>query len=93
MKKYALAAAVSTLLLSSFGASAAQQVSRSEAEQFKLTHIANVTVSASGGAISSPSDLHKALSDKADAKGGKYYMIIAAKEIGPNFEAIAEVYK
>ncbi|MCU8668989.1 DUF1471 domain-containing protein, partial [Klebsiella pneumoniae] len=26
-------------------------------------------------------------------KGGKYYVITAAREHGPNFEATAEVYK
>ncbi|HHC2437390.1 TPA: DUF1471 domain-containing protein, partial [Klebsiella pneumoniae] len=33
------------------------------------------------------------LSKLADEKGGKYYVITAAREHGPNFEATAEVYK
>ncbi|EAX2649062.1 DUF1471 domain-containing protein, partial [Salmonella enterica] len=37
-------------------------------------------------------DLREKLSALADAKGGKYYHIIAAREHGPNFEAVAEVY-
>ncbi|MBK0168968.1 DUF1471 domain-containing protein, partial [Salmonella enterica subsp. enterica serovar Infantis] len=51
-----------------------------------------INVSQSGGQISSPSDLREKLSELADAKGGKYYHIIAAREHGPNFEAVAEVY-
>ncbi|MFO4007967.1 DUF1471 domain-containing protein, partial [Enterobacter hormaechei] len=53
----------------------------------------NVSVGASGGQISSPSDLHQKLSKLADEKGGKYYVIIAAREHGPNFQAVAEVFK
>lgn len=92
MKKILL----SSVLLASmvtFGVSAADQISREEAKHFKLQHIGNVDVSASGGQFSSPSDLHKELSKKADEKGGKYYVIIAAREHGPNFDAVAEVYK
>lgn len=36
--------------------------------------------------------IYAKLSELADAKGGKYYHIIAAREHGPNFEAVAEVY-
>ncbi|BDH46232.1 hypothetical protein TUM12370_22760 [Salmonella enterica subsp. enterica serovar Choleraesuis] len=93
MKKLSFSVGACALLAASFGASAAQIISKSEVDHFKLNQIGNITVSASGGQIGSPSDLHKELSRLADEKGGKYYLIIAAKQIGPNFEAIAEVYK
>ncbi len=92
MKKIALIASllVSMTSLSSF---AADQISREEAKHFNLTSLGNVNVSATGGTISSPSDLHDKLSKLADEKGGEYYVIIAAREHGPNFEAVAEVFK
>ncbi|POT57670.1 hypothetical protein C3432_06860 [Citrobacter amalonaticus] len=92
MKKIALA---TTLLLSafSFGAVAADQVSKDEVDHFKLVKIGSVNVSQTQGAISSPSDLRTELSKLADEKGGKYYHIVAARQHGPNFEAVADVYK
>lgn len=92
MKKIFLA---TSLLISAFSFStfAAEQVSKEEVDHFKLVKIVNVDVSQSGGDISSPSDLHEALSKLADEKGGKYYHIIAARQHGPNFEAVATVYK
>ncbi len=92
MKKLVLGT-VLALSVASFGATAADLISKDEAHHFKFEYIGNVSVGASGGQISSPSDLHKKLSSLADEKGGKYYVIIAAREHGPNFEAIAEVYK
>lgn len=70
----------------------AEQVSKQEISHFKLVKVGTINVSQSGGQISSPSDLREKLSELADAKGGKYYHIIAAREHGPNFEAVAEVY-
>ncbi|BDH47797.1 hypothetical protein TUM12370_38410 [Salmonella enterica subsp. enterica serovar Choleraesuis] len=87
---------ISSALLASmtvFGASAADLISKQEADHFKATYIGNIHVSESGGKIASPSDLHSKLSELADKKGGKYYVIIAAREHGPNFDAVAEVYK
>ncbi|WP_058910100.1 DUF1471 domain-containing protein [Entomohabitans teleogrylli] len=87
---------VTSALLASFAAfsaSAADLISKDEAHHFKLTYIGNVSVGASGGQIGSPTDLHEKLSKLADEKGGKYYVIIAAREHGPNFEAVAEVFK
>ncbi|NUU66456.1 DUF1471 domain-containing protein [Enterobacteriaceae bacterium BIT-l23] len=92
MKKTALITAIVASAFS-FSAFAATQVSKQEIDQFKLVKVGDINVSQSGGAISSPSDLHDALSAKADEKGGKYYHIVAAREHGPNFEAVAEVYK
>ena len=92
MKK-ALLGSVLALTVASFGASAADMISKDEAHHFKLEYLGNVSVGASGGQISSPSDLHQKLSKLADEKGGKYYVIIAAREHGPNFQAVAEVFK
>lgn len=85
MKKVIVALALSAV---AFGASAAQLITKEEVKHFKLTK-----VGPSGGEFSSPSDLHDQLSKLADEKGGKYYVITAAREHGPNFEATAEVYK
>ena len=92
MKK-ALLGTVLALTVASFGASAADMISKDEAHHFTLEYLGNVSVGASGGQISSPSDLHQKLSKLADEKGGKYYVIIAAREHGPNFQAVAEVFK
>ena len=72
MKK-ALLGSVLALTVASFGASAADMISKDEAHHFKLEYLGNVSVGASGGQISSPSDLHQKLSKLADEKGGKYY--------------------
>ncbi|HEY0211893.1 DUF1471 domain-containing protein, partial [Acerihabitans sp.] len=40
----------------------------------------------------SPMDAKAILSERADKKGGKYYVIIAGREHG-KFSATAEVYK
>jgi|GEM_PF-248108 len=74
MKK-ALLGSVLALTVASFGASAADMISKDEAHHFKLEYLGNVSVGASGGQISSPSDLHQKLSKLADEKGGKYYVI------------------
>lgn len=90
MKKLLLTA---VLLATSYSAFSADLISAQEAKHFKLTSVGNINVSDSGGQISSPSDLHAALSKLADAKGAKYYVIISAREHGPNFEAVAKAYK
>lgn len=89
MKKVIVALALSAV---AFGASAAQLITKEEVKHFKLTKSADLG-GPSGGEFSSPSDLHDQLSKLADEKGGKYYVITAAREHGPNFEATAEVYK
>lgn len=90
MKKVLLALVISTL---AFGASAAKLITKDEASNMKLEKIGDINVGPSAGKVSSPSNLHEELSKLADEKGGKYYVIVAAKEHGPNFEAVAEVYK
>ncbi|ELN2266739.1 DUF1471 domain-containing protein [Salmonella enterica subsp. enterica serovar Infantis] len=91
MKKRIIAAAL-LATVASFSTLAAEQVSKQKISHFKLVKVGTINVSQSGGQISSPSDLREKLSELADAKGGKYYHIIAAREHGPNFEAVAEVY-
>lgn len=94
MKKRIIAAALLATVasFSTLAAEQAEQVSKQEISHFKLVKVGTINVSQSGGQISSPSDLREKLSELADAKGGKYYHIIAAREHGPNFEAVAEVY-
>ena len=58
MKK-ALLGSVLALTVASFGASAADMISKDEAHHFKLEYLGNVSVGASGGQISSRSDLHQ----------------------------------
>ncbi len=90
MKKAVVALALSSV---AFGASAAQLINKDEVKHLNLTKVGHISVGASGGQFSSPSDLHKQLSKLADEKGGQYYVITAAGEHGPNFEATAVVYK
>lgn len=90
MNKMVLAFSLFSL---AFGASAAKLITKDEVSKLNLTKIDVVSVGPSGGQIGSPTDLHNRLSKLADEKGGKYYLIIAAREHGPNFEASAEVYK
>ncbi|WP_369790231.1 DUF1471 domain-containing protein [Rouxiella sp. WC2420] len=90
MKKLLLTA---VLLATSYSAFSADMISAQEAKHFKLVSAGNISVSSSGGQISSPSDLHAALSKLADEKGAKYYTIISAREHGNNFEAVAKTYK
>ena len=95
MKKITLATTLplSAFSFSTFSALAADQVSKEEVAHYKLVKIGNIQVAESGGKVGSPSELHEELSKLADEKGGKYYHIIAAGQKGPNFEAIATVYK
>ena len=92
MKKLMFALVLSSSFLA-LNAYSSQSISKDEVDHFKLKKIGEVSVIENGGTVSSPSDLHKALSEKVDAKGGRYYQIIAAREHGPNFEAVAIAYK
>lgn len=74
-------------------AQAAQNISKEEVKHFKLTKVGSISVAETGGGISSPSDLHQEISKRADDKGAKYYVIIAAREHGPNFDAVVDLYK
>ncbi len=71
----------------SFGAFAAESLSLEQTQG--LQPMGTVTTS---GIDASPSDIHQALNDAADAKGAKAYRIIEARE-GDNWHATAELYK
>ncbi|EEO8811267.1 DUF1471 domain-containing protein [Salmonella enterica] len=92
MKVMKLFVAFLSMLISFWGC-AAEQVSLKEVEHFKLEYLGNISVSATNESVTSPSDLQKKLSELADNKGGGYYHIIAARQHGPNFDAVAEVFK
>ncbi len=73
----------------SFTAMAAKEVTKEEVKTMNLEKIGTVTTN---GKATSPMDAKKDLSQKADEKGGKYYLIIAGREHG-KFNATADVYK
>lgn len=71
----------------SFGAMAAEEISKEEA--MKYEKIGTITTTAE---TTSPMDAKAELSRLADEKGGKYFVVLAAREHG-RIDAIAEVYK
>lgn len=73
----------------SFSAMAAKEVTKEEVKTMNLQKIGTVTTTAE---TTSPMDAKKVLSQLADEKGGKYYLVIAGREHG-KFSATAEVYK
>ena len=73
----------------SFSALAAQEVTKEEVKKMNLQKIGTVNTTAE---TTSPMDAKKVLSQLADEKGGKYYLIIAGREHG-KFSATADVYK
>lgn len=73
----------------SFSAMAAKEVTREEVKTMNLQKIGTVNTTAE---TTSPMDAKKVLSQLADEKGGKYYLIIAGREHG-KFSAVADVYK
>ncbi|AIU74301.1 hypothetical protein AT03_19135 [Hafnia alvei FB1] len=85
----AIKAITAAILVSSvsFGALAAEEITKEEAA--KYTKIGTVSTTAE---TTSPMDAKEVLSKLADEKGGKYYVIIAGREHG-KIRAIAEVYK
>ncbi|AOE39315.1 YdgH/BhsA/McbA-like domain containing protein [Pantoea agglomerans] len=73
----------------SFSAMAAKEVTKEEVKTMNLQKIGTVNTTAE---TTSPMDAKKVLSQLADEKGGKYYLVIAGREHG-KFSATAEVYK
>ncbi|MGC0972395.1 YdgH/BhsA/McbA-like domain containing protein [Pantoea agglomerans] len=73
----------------SFSAMAAKEVTKEEVKTMNLQKIGTVNTTAQ---TTSPMDAKKVLSQLADEKGGKYYLVIAGREHG-KFSATAEVYK
>lgn len=87
MKIKATVATLSVLSMLSFGAFAAQSIDATQAA--KLQPAGVITVS---GVAAAPSDIRRALSEKADAKGATAYRVIEARNDG-SFHATAEIYK
>ncbi|HAI04522.1 MULTISPECIES: YdgH/BhsA/McbA-like domain containing protein [Pantoea] len=73
----------------SFSAMAAKEVTKEEVKKMNLQKIGTVNTTAE---TTSPMDAKKVLSQLADEKGGKYYLVIAGREHG-KFSATADVYK
>ncbi|MGK3142445.1 YdgH/BhsA/McbA-like domain containing protein [Pantoea sp. C2G6] len=73
----------------SFSAMAAKEVTKEEVKSMNLQKIGTVNTTAE---TTSPMDAKKVLSQLADEKGGKYYLVIAGREHG-KFSATADVYK
>ncbi|MEN4763933.1 YdgH/BhsA/McbA-like domain containing protein [Pantoea agglomerans] len=73
----------------SFSAMASKEVTKEEVKTMNLQKIGTVNTTAE---TTSPMDAKKVLSQLADEKGGKYYLVIAGREHG-KFSATAEVYK
>lgn len=88
MKQFIVYSALVFSALVAVNASAAQQLTRQQAKEMNLTLIGTVTTTTTNA----PMDARADLSQKADEKGGKYYVIIAADERGRTL-ATAEVYK
>jgi len=88
MKQFIVIAALLFAGVQAFNASAAQEITRKQAQEMKLEKIGTVTTNST----TSPMDADARLSEKADAKGGKYYVIVAAQE-GNHDHALADVYK
>ncbi|SFN42983.1 Protein of unknown function [Izhakiella capsodis] len=84
-KTLTAAAIISTL---SFSVFAAQEITREKAKEMKLEMIGTVDTNST----LSPMDAKRILSGKADEKGGKYFVVIAAGDNG-HVHATAEVYK
>ncbi|MDC7860483.1 peroxide/acid stress response protein YhcN [Pantoea ananatis] len=87
MKTKSTIAALSILSALSFGASAADYISASQAQN--LQPVGTVSVSGVAGA---PSDIRQQLSDKADQQGAKAFRVIEAYN-DANYHATAELYK
>ncbi|CAM4007752.1 MULTISPECIES: YdgH/BhsA/McbA-like domain containing protein [Rahnella] len=87
MKTLKVAAAAVLLGTFSFGAMAAQEITRDQAKEYEKIGVINTT-----GEVSSPMDAKAELSRLADEKGGKYFVVIAADEAN-RVNATADVYK
>lgn len=86
-------AIITSMIIYSIGVAAADSISKEQVKKLGLTKIGTINQSDTDESVTSPMDLNRALSKKADSIGGRYYVIIATREHGPNFEAVADVYK
>lgn len=88
MKALLTAVPLALAAILSGNALAAEQITRDQAEEMNLVKLGSVTTETQ----SSPMDANARLSQKADALGGKYYVIIAADE-KDRVHVLAEVCK
>ncbi|WP_213993290.1 YdgH/BhsA/McbA-like domain containing protein [Sodalis sp. dw_96] len=89
MKNLTLFAMTLSAIVTSVNALAAQEITAQEAVDKGYKKIATVHTTAKA---TSPMDAKAILSQRADEKGGNYYVIIAGREHG-RFSATAEVYE
>ncbi|WP_413736708.1 YdgH/BhsA/McbA-like domain containing protein [Sodalis sp. RH21] len=89
MKKLTFMAMALAGVMFSLNAMAAEEITAQEAKDKGYEKIGTVHTTAK---TTSPMDAKAILSERADKKGGKYYVIIAGREHG-KFSATAEVYK
>jgi len=89
MNKLTLFAVTLGGIIISLNVLAAQEITAQEAVDKGYKKIATVHTTAKA---TSPMDAKAILSQRADEKGGNYYVIIAAREHG-RFSATAEVYE
>lgn len=88
MKRLIVTAALLLSGAAAFNAVAAEEISSEQAKEMNLQTLGTVDTTST----SSPMDAKARLSKKADEKGGRYYVIIAADERNRTL-AMAEVYK
>ncbi|QWA11631.1 DUF1471 domain-containing protein [Sodalis ligni] len=89
MKKLILFAMTLCGIVFSLNALAAQEITAQEAVEKGYKRIGTIHTTAKA---TSPMDAKAILSQRADEKGGNYYVIIAGREHG-RFSATAEVYE
>lgn len=89
MKMMKMAVASMLMGLVSFSALAAKEVTKEDVEKMNLEKIGTVNTTAE---TDSPMDAKEKLSQLADEKGGRYFLVIAGREHG-RFSATADVYK
>ncbi len=87
MKVITAASLMTVISALSFGAFAAESINQEQASH--LHPIGTVSV---GGIAGTPSDIHQALSQAADAKGATSYRVTEARE-NDTWHATAELYK
>lgn len=73
----------------SFSVMAAEEVQKDKIKEMNLTKIGTISTSDT----TAPMDARAELVKKADALGGKYYVITSAAQPGKDIRATADVYK
>lgn len=87
MKTSVAIASLSLMSILSFGALAAQSINNSQASN--MQSIGTITLN---GVTDAPSDIAKAVSDKATQQGATAYRIVEARN-SDNWHVTAELYK